>query len=141
MTAAAISCAATLVFGLAPALGLARTAAAPEFLRQSGGAAGAPKLRAGGVLIAVQIAVSVPLVVGSALFLRTVHNLTSVELGFEPRNLIVFTLDPTLNGYREDRAQRLFTDVLARLGAEPGVRAATVLENGLLAGLDVRTRG
>ena len=139
VTAAAISCAATLVFGLAPALGLARTAAAPEFLRQSGGAAGAQKLRAGGVLIAAQIAVSVPLLVGSALFLRTIHNLSSVALGFEPRNLLVFKLDPTLNGYDQDRARRLFSDVLARLGAEPGVRGATLIENGLIAGATSNT--
>ena len=134
LTSVGVSLLATLLFGAVPALRLAGVASAPEFLRQSGAAGQAPRLRAGRLLIAMQIAVSVPLVVGSALFLRTIHNLSRVELGFEPKNLIVFRLDPTLNAYTEDRSRRLFADVLARLDAEPGVRSTTLLENGLIAG-------
>jgi predicted permease len=140
VTAAAISCVAALLFGIVPALRLARVAAAPEFLRQGGIAAGAPRLRAGRVLIAIQIAVSVPLVAGSVLFLRTIHNLAAVDLGFDPKNLIVFRFDPTLNNYDDERSQRVFAAVLARLQAEPGIRAATLLENGLVAGQVSNTR-
>jgi predicted permease len=134
LTGAVISCAAALLFGIVPALRLASVATAPDFLRQSGSTAGAPRLRAGRILIAIQIAVSVPLVVGSALFLKTIHNLAAVDVGFDPRNLIVFKIDPTINNYADDRARRLFGDVLVRLQAEPGVRSATLLENGLVAG-------
>jgi predicted permease len=140
LTGAAISCLGALLFGLVPAVRLARIAAAPEFLRQAGIAAGAPRLRAGRVLIAIQIAVSVPLVAGSALFLKTIHNLASVDLGFDPANLIVFKLDPSLNNYDPEHSRRMFADVLARLHAEPGVRGATLLENGLIAGSVSNTR-
>ena len=135
LTSAAVSLAAALLFGLVPALRLSRAATAPEFLRQGGVAAQAPRLRAGGLLIAIQIAVSVPLVVGSALFLRTIHNLSAVDLGFDPSNLIVFTIDPSLNGYDEERSRRMFGDVLARIHAEPGVRSATLMQEGLVSGL------
>jgi predicted permease len=134
LTGAIVSCAAAVLCGLVPALRLANVAAAPDFLRQSGSAAGAPRQRAGRVLIAIQIAVSVPLVVGSALFLKTIHNLAAVDVGFDPRNLIVFKIDPALNNYPDERARRLFADVVARLQSEPGVRGATLLENGLVAG-------
>jgi putative ABC transport system permease protein len=140
LTGAAIASLAALLFGIVPALRLARVAAAPEFLREGGTAAGAPRLRAGRVLIAIQIAVSVPLVVGSALFLKTIHNLASVDLGFDPANLIVFKLDPSLNNYDVERSRRLLADVLARLQAEPGVRGATLIENGLIAGSSSNTR-
>jgi predicted permease len=140
LTGTAISCLAALLCGIVPALRLARVAAAPEFLREGGIAAGAPRLRAGRVLIAIQIAVSVPLVVGSALFLKTIHNLTSVDPGFDPANLIVFKLDPSLNSYDVERSRRVLADVLTRLQAEPGVRAATLLENGLIAGSVSNTR-
>ena len=137
---AAISGAAALLFGLVPALRLAAAAAAPAFLRESGIAAGAPRLRAGRALIAIQIAVSVPLVAGSVLFLRTIHSLASVDLGFDPKNLIVFKLDPSINNYDHARSTRLLADVVARLEAEPGVRGATLLENGLIAGSISNTR-
>ena len=88
-----VSLAAALISGMFPALRLSSTASS-EFVRQVGAGAAAPRLRAGRVLVLVQVAVSVPLLVGAVLFLRTVHNLGSVALGFEPRNLVVFKMDP-----------------------------------------------
>jgi predicted permease len=139
LTGVAVSFAAALLFGAAPAVRVARTAAAPDFMRQGGIAAQAPRMRAGSALIAVQIAVSVPLVVGAALFLRTIGNLAAVDLGFDPRNLIVFTLDPSLGNHDAERARRLATDVIGRLQSEPGVRGVTLMQEGLIAGLTSST--
>jgi predicted permease len=135
--AALISLIAAALFGLIPAWRLSSQAAS-ELIRQTG--AGAPRLRAGRALVFVQVAVSVPLLVGAVLFLRTIYNLSSVSLGFEPRGVIVFKMDPALNGYEEPKIKDLYTRVLDRLQAEPGIQSATLVENALVSGWVSRTR-
>jgi len=81
------------------------------------------------------VAISVPLLVGAALFLRTVHNLGQVDLGFNPERLLIFHVDPSLNGYDGDRIERLYGQILDRLGAIPGVDAATVTDIRLISRL------
>ena len=131
--AAAVSAVAALLFGVIPSLRLASRNNA-DLMRQSGAGASAPRLRAGRTLVIVQVAIAVPLVVGAALFLRTIHNLSSVELGFEPRDIVLFKMDPTLNGYEPARTKELYRRVLERLQAVPGVQHATLVENALLSG-------
>jgi predicted permease len=132
LLAAAVSAIAALAFGLFPALKLTSRESA-DMMRQTGAAA-APQLYAGRLLVLLQVAVSVPLVVGAALFLRTIYNLASVDLGFQPRGVIVFRMDPTLNGYDEPRSRVLFRTLLTRLESVPGVRGVTLLENSLVSG-------
>jgi predicted permease len=128
---AVVSWLAALLFGLLPALRLSRADAA-EIIRPPG--AGAPKLRAGRALVMIQVAVSVPLLAGAVLFLRTVSNLSSVELGFDPRGVVIFRLDPGLNGYTEARVKQLYLRVLGQIQAVPGVQSATLIENALVSG-------
>jgi predicted permease len=139
LIAVGVSTVAALAFGLLPALRLTARPSA-DLMRQSGAGAAAPRLRVGRVLVLVQVAISVPLVVGAGLFLRTIYNLASVELGFEPRGLIVFRMDPTLNGYDQTRSKRLFDQVLQRLQTVQGVQAATLVENSLVSGWVSNTR-
>ncbi|HJR58940.1 MAG TPA: ABC transporter permease [Vicinamibacterales bacterium] len=136
MLAAAVSCLAAVLFGIFPALRLASRGNA-DFMRQAG--AGVPRLRAGSGLVVAQVAIAVPLVVGAALFLRTVHNLASVDPGFDPRGLILFKMDPTLNGYDEARARQLYARAIDHVGALPGVRGATLVENPLISGITSST--
>jgi predicted permease len=131
--AALVSCVASLLFGLVPAIRLAGTTA--RFVRPTGIGAGSPRLTIGRALIAVQIAVSLPLIVGAMLFLRTLHNLASVDLGFDPRGLIVFRVEPTLSDDTPERLQNYFGRLLERLGAVAGVQSAALSENGLIAGI------
>jgi predicted permease len=131
LMALTVSVLAALAFGVLPALRLT-VRDSPDLMRRSGAAA--PRLRAGRALVLIQVAISVPLVVGAALFLRTIHNLARVELGFEPRGLLVFTLDPMLNGYDDTRSKQFFAQVLDRVSAVPGVRQATLIENALVSG-------
>jgi predicted permease len=79
LLATVVSSVAGLLFGLVPAVRLARSSA--RFVRPAGIGSGSPRLAAGRVLIALQIAVSLPLIVGAFLFLRTLHNLARVDLG------------------------------------------------------------
>ena len=101
--------------------------------------AGVPKLKIGRALLALQIAVSLPLVAGAGLFLRTLHNLGRVDLGFDPRGLVLFTIDPTMNGRAPERMATVFPRLLERLEAIPGVTSATVLENALISGSESDT--
>jgi predicted permease len=120
-----ISGAAAVLFGLLPALRIARSDAAPVMKQVTTGSQVSP-LKGATVLMVVQVAISVPLIVGAALFLQTVYKLGKVDLGFNPDRLTIFRLDPSLNGYNTDRIERLYGDVLQRIAAIPGVTSATL---------------
>jgi predicted permease len=125
---------ATVAAGLLPALRLSRLDPI-RWLRQQGSGAATPRLRAGRILVAVQIAVSVPLVVGAVLFLRTLANLGSVELGFDPRGIVSFEVDPGYTRLPEDQYPRLYQELLARVQRVPGVRSVTLVENAPVSGI------
>jgi predicted permease len=124
---AGLSAVAALLFSAVPAARTAAGGIAPALKRVTAGAS-MPRLHAGRMLMAAQVAISVPLLVGAALFLRTVHNLGQVDLGFDPERLLIFQLDPSLNGYDADRIERLYGRILERLDGIPGVEAATVTD-------------
>jgi predicted permease len=124
---------ATLIFGLLPALRL--SALDPAAFLKHRTAGGGPRLKLGRALIALQIALSIPLLVGAALFLRTVSNLGAVELGFQPNGLVIFQLDPAYTQRPAERWPDLYVEVLQRLEAIPGVRSATLIENPLMSGI------
>lgn len=125
---------ATVLFGLFPAARL--TGLDPmAWLRHRAAGSATPKLTVGRVLIALQIAVSIPLVVGAALFLRTASNLGSVELGFDPEGIVAFQLNPGYTERSPEEYPQLYQEAMAALEAIPGVRSATLLENALMSGI------
>lgn len=128
-----LAVAATLAFGLVPALRL--SGLDPVGGLKQRGADATPRLNAGRALIAFQIAVSVPLVVGAVLFLRTVANLGAVELGFEPGGVVSFQVDPGYTHLPEEAYPRLYEELLARINDVPGVRSVTLMENAPLSGI------
>ena len=121
-----------IAFGTLPALRATRLDLVSS-LRVTG-TAERTSLRAGKVLIALQVGLSLALVAGSLLFVRTLVNLRAQALGFRPENLLVFQLDPTLNGYRDGRLYDFHEQVLGNLERLPGVRSASMSRWGLLAG-------
>jgi predicted permease len=132
--AATLAAVATLASGLLPALRLSGSDPI-SWLTHRGSGGSARHMRAVRSLVAVQIAVSVPLVVGAVLFLRTLANLGSVELGFEPKGLASFHVDPGYTHLPQDRYPRLYQELLARVQQVPGVRSATLVENAPLSGI------
>jgi predicted permease len=68
------------------------------------------------------------------LLVRTLENLESVNPGFDTRNILLFEMDPSLNGYTGARSQNLYSQLLARLEAIPGVLSATYSFDSLLSG-------
>ena len=70
--------------------------------------------------VGVQIALSVLLLGGAGLFVRTLDNLRQLAVGFKTANLATFTLDPTTSGYGEDRTPQIVTNSLEALRRIPG---------------------
>ncbi len=98
----------------------------------------APRLKPAGVssrwLVAAQVALSVVLLYGAGLFLRTLRNLDAQALGFERESLLLFDIDPERSGYQGQAGVALHARLLEAVQAVPGVRAATVSEFVLLSG-------
>ncbi|HJR05666.1 MAG TPA: ABC transporter permease [Pyrinomonadaceae bacterium] len=85
-------------------------------------------------LVVAQVALSLLLMVGAGLFLRTLVNLQRVELGFDARNLLLFTVEPRLIGYKDERLANLYQQMFQRIEAVPGVQSVTFSREPLLAG-------
>lgn len=122
-----------LAFGIAPALKATGVDLSATLQKHSRSVAGS-RSRLGKALLVVQVSVSVVLLVGAGLFLRTVANLRSVDVGFNPENLVLFRVDPQLNRYDEPRTRALYGDLLERLRGVGGVRAVALSQSALLSG-------
>jgi predicted permease len=133
---AVISCATAILFGLAPAWQSARRSGVSLATRREG-IGGRQRLTS--ALVVAQVAVSLVLLTGAGLFLRTITNLRDVDLGFAPQRLLIVDINPQAAGYRGAAAVALVRRLLERVEAAPGVVSATVSENGLLMGRDLST--
>jgi predicted permease len=124
-----------LLFGLAPALRASRTDLIPALKEGGRGAeSGGSRQRLSRGLIVVQIALSLVLLVGAGLFLRTLRNLHSIDLGFERENILLVKLDPSHSGYSPEKTRGLFMRLLEGFQAIPGVRSASLSWNPPVAG-------
>jgi len=84
-----------------------------------------PRLRTARAILTFQVALSIVVLVAAGLLVRTIQNLGRVNPGFDPKNVLLFRVDPTLNHYDSARIRRLYSDILVRLRALPGVQAAS----------------
>jgi len=85
-------------------------------------------------LAVFQIAISTALLIAAGLFVRSLANVSRVDLGLETENVVTFGVSPELNGYTQDRAQALFARTEEQLGGLPGVTGVTAAVVALLAG-------
>ena len=130
---AAASLATGILFGVVPAWRSARrdlTLALKDTAR-SGRSASRSWFTRG--LVVTQVAMSLVLLVGAGLFVRTLSNLQRIDTGFNQRNLLVFGLRPEGAGYEGARLQQFYRDVSERLDAVPGVRGMTFAQMPLVA--------
>jgi len=133
-----VSLAVGVLSGLAPALKVGRARLAPDLKSDTLG--GGRRLGLGGVFVGIQVAVSLVLLFGAGLFVRTLRNLEGVNPGFSTENLLVFKVEPSLIGYRGQQLVDLYGRIASRLEALPGVRSVTFSRNGLLQGSASITR-
>src|SRR2546427_447328 len=137
---AAVSVLTGILFGLSPALRSTRVDLTPA-LKESAGTLprvtqGKRRLRLGlgKTLVVTQVALSVLLLVGAGLFVRTLTNLENVNLGFNQRNLLLFGINPTEDGYKGQRLADFYRELTRRLEALPGVRSVTMSRHTLIEG-------
>ena len=76
-------------------------------------------------LVVIQVTISLVVLIGAGLFLRTLQNLRQVDSGFNSRNLVVFSVNPSLNGYDAPRVAGLYDRLEQDLQAIPGVRTVS----------------
>lgn len=120
----------SLLFSLTPALQFWRPNVIEALKQQTTTITGGSYLRRAAV--AAQIAISLLLLVGAGLFVRTLHNLKTADVGFATDHLVKFTVDPSLAGYNKNDAQVIYQQVLEKLPTLPGVRSAAGTTDSLL---------
>ena len=115
-----------LLLGVMPALRTLQVNASAGIKEQGRGMTGsAAWLRTGKVVVAGQVALSLPLLIGAGLLVRTFQNLQQVDLGFSRERLLMVDVDVESAGYEEPKRQALFERLYARVTAAPGARKAT----------------
>ena len=116
-----------LVFGLAPALQATKPQLVPA-LKDLPSSVGSRYRRFGlrNVLVVVQVAVSMVLLVGAGLFVRSLISAQSIDPGFESENAAIVTVAPGLTGWDGERRRAALVQLLERVRALPGVEAAAM---------------
>ena len=124
-----------LLFGLAPALQLSQTGVSIALRNDAPSVASGDRLFSlRSALIFVQVALSLPLLIGAGLFLHSLRNLRGVNTGFVKEDVFLATLNPSMNGYSQARIKSLYEDLLARVRTLPGVLAASLTTSSVISG-------
>ncbi len=122
-----------LLFGLAPAWQATRLNLTASLKDQTGASAGRSRLALNKTLVVTQVALSLFLLIGAGLFVRSLRNLRELDVGFNYDNIVQFSIDPG-GGYNAQQRSELYKQMLARLEALPGAQSATLLYFSLLSG-------
>src|SRR5580658_5128914 len=128
-----------ILFGLAPSLRGSRVDLTPSlkeraFSLPDAAAHTGRRFRFGDALVVAQVALSMVVLVGAGLLVRTLHNLHSIHPGFDAQNVLLFGIDPLLAGYTDQQTQQLYANLQQRFAALPGVISASYSEEALLSG-------
>ena len=127
--AAALSVVCGLLFGLAPAIQATRQDVMPA-LRN--GRRGGPRPRAQHVLVVGQIAASFLILVAAGLFVRTLNQLHSVQLGYARDNILLFSVNARQAGHHNPEIATFYSDLRKRFETIPGVRTATLSQSSII---------
>lgn len=112
-----------ILFGLAPAWRSTKSDLAGALKQSRRSSTGVSRLSKG--LIIAQVALSLLLLVGAGLFIRTLTNLQKVNVGFNQENLLTFSIDPGQAGYKDERLLQFYRQLAERFDAMPEVQSAT----------------
>jgi predicted permease len=120
----AVSVLTGLIFGLVPALQATKPNLAGTLKDQAGAVIGGTSVRLRKGLVAAQVGLSLLLLIGAGLFVQSLKNLRNVNPGFQTENLVTFSVDPTLNGYKPERSREFYRQLIDRIDSTPGVKTA-----------------
>ena len=121
-----------IIFGLAPAWRTTRVDLTPALKDSGRGSSAVHRSLLSRGLVVVQVALSLLLLVGAGLFVRTLLNLQRVDPGFNTQNLLLFEVQPSLIGYKDDKLRQIYGQISERLEAVPGVQGVTFSRMALL---------
>ena len=124
-----------IAFSLAPAIQAARQAFAPGLRLETRSFTSASKLLSlRSALILVQVALSLPLLVSAALLLKSLQNLRAFDTGFGKENVLLASVNPSLNGYSKERVAAFYNELLAKTRTLPGVKFASLASDSPVSG-------
>jgi predicted permease len=126
---AALSVVCGLLFGLVPALQSTRPDVMPALKNGRGGGS---RRRAQHVLLVAQIAISFLILVAAGLFVRTLNNLHSVQLGYARENILLFSLNARQAGHRDPETATFYAGLRRRFESIPGVSSATLSQSSFI---------
>jgi predicted permease len=129
---AAASLLAGILFGLAPAWRATRVDLTPAIKDGAGGSGAVSRLGLGKTLVVVQVALSLLLLIGAGLFVRSLEKLKGIDAGLNRENVLLVSTDPRMIGYQGRQIADLYRGMLERIKAIPGVRYASLSRQGLL---------
>jgi predicted permease len=117
----------SVLFGLAPALHASKPDMVPA-LKDESGAEGRRQRRFNlrDALVVAQVALSLVLLIGAGLFIRSLRYAQQIDLGFKPDNVLELSFDLRLQGYEEARGREFYRQIIERLEGLPGVQSASV---------------
>jgi putative ABC transport system permease protein len=130
----AVTLATAVVFGLVPALRGSRVATAATLKDEAGSVTGGQgHVRLRKMFVALQVCLSLLLLIGAGLFVRTLDNLRQVSLGFDAENVVMFGVRPATQ-YGDPRKLQVFRGLIEGLATVPGVKAVGANSSRLLTG-------
>ncbi|MGA3242927.1 MAG: ABC transporter permease, partial [Bryobacteraceae bacterium] len=133
---AAVTLATGIFSGLAPAFCSARSDLTPPLRENAstlpGGAQHGHRFHFGDALVVAQVTLSIIILVGAGLLVRTLHNLHSMNPGFSTENVLPFGINPKIAGYNDHQTVQLYRDLRRQFSVLPGVQSASYSEFALL---------
>ncbi|HSE19724.1 MAG TPA: ABC transporter permease [Pyrinomonadaceae bacterium] len=122
----AVSAAAGVIFGFAPALQATRPNLVGA-LKDTAAQGGSVKTKLRSVLVVAQISISLIVLISAGLVVRTLQQLQTMNPGFDTQNALTMSFDLGLQGYDEARGQQFYKQLTERLQSLPGVESAAVM--------------
>lgn len=115
-----------ILFGLAPALQTGKASLASSLREETGSTATRSRFYLRKGLVVLQVALSLLLLIGAGMFLRSLRNLHQLQTGFHKDHLLLVDLDPRRNGYKGQQLRDYYERLADRVAAIPGIRSAAL---------------
>jgi predicted permease len=136
---AAVTLATGILSGLAPTLRSTRLDLTPSLRETTSSVPGGAVhsrwgFRLGDALVVAQVALSIVMLIGAGLLVRTLSNLRHLNPGFDTESILLFGVNPTIAGYQDLQTVQLYRELQQRFAALPGVSSVSYSEEALLSG-------
>jgi predicted permease len=118
-----------VLFGLAPALKATRPDLVGALKNEITTFGGKRRIGLRDALVVVQVALSLVLLTGSGLCVRSLQNASSIDIGMKGDNVLVLAVDPKVHGYTPEKTRQLVSNLRERVSAIPGVRSVSFLDS------------